>query len=387
VDIRGGDLSLLPWETTLEEEKAQKEAEQKAKDDPSAFRQAANTSASVVKGLLTTPARMLTGSAGASEPTGDRFFSDEPIDTGFMRSNNGRFRIALDKVTSLEGSAEDLSLDITLQDAHMDIIAKAADLNGGPASFELTVDASGEVPSGTLRTNFRNVFRSAERNSYPRSGHFDLDTRGSSEAELAANLNGVAYLEFGRGPMDYGGLSLLTADVGAAMFRALIPGAATRQPEMFCAVTIVGLENGVGITPFGYAARTRTANLIGRIEADFNTERLKIQFDSRNRGGSGLAVGNVFSNTVRIEGTLTDPSIVPNATGLLWRGWAAFMTAGLSLVGESMVKRVLAADDPCGDLKTEMRKTVCGTDRRLAESPMVCPAADNGVSDSKPAKS
>ena len=164
------------------------------------------------------------------------------------------------------------------------------------------------------------------------------------------------------------------------MFRTLIPGAATRKPELRCAVTVGDFVDGIGNTPYGYAARTRTANLIGRLAVDFRKETLQLQFDSRSRGGTGLALGNVFSNTVRIEGPMTAPNLVPNTTGLLWRGWAAFMTAGLSVVGESVVKRVLAANDPRGDLREEIRKNICGTEQRLAASAMECPLNESPVS-------
>ena len=43
---------------------------------------------------------------------------------------------------------------------------------------------------------------------------------------------------------------------------------------------------------------------------------------------------------------LTDPQIVPRATSLAWRGWAAFMTVGLSVVAESVLKRAMASENP-----------------------------------------
>jgi hypothetical protein len=70
---------------------------------------------------------------------------------------------------------------------------------------------------------------------------------------------------------------------------------------------------------------------------------------------------------------LTDPDIVPHATGILWRGWAAFMTAGLSVVGESVLKRAMAAENPCKSIKKDIREEVCGSNRALAQSPLVCP--------------
>ena len=47
---------------------------------------------------------------------------------------------------------------------------------------------------------------------------------------------------------------------------------------------------------------------------------LLIKLDSRSREGLGISVSSVFSNSVQIRGPLMDPRIVPNSTGLAWRG-------------------------------------------------------------------
>jgi hypothetical protein len=49
------------------------------------------------------------------------------------------------------------------------------------------------------------------------------------------------------------------------------------------------------------------------------------------------------------------------------------MTAGLSVVGESVFKRALAAENPCKSIKQDIRKAACGSDHPLAKSPLVCP--------------
>ena len=84
-------------------------------------------------------------------------------------------------------------------------------------------------------------------------------------------------------------------------------------------------------------------------------------------------MGNVFSNTVEVEGPITDPKIIPDATGLLWRSWAAVMTGGLSIVGESVLKRALASENPCQTVQKHIRKDLCGSGQPAASSPMVCP--------------
>jgi len=100
---------------------------------------------------------------------------------------------------------------------------------------------------------------------------------------------------------------------------------------------------------------------------------MQLKFDSRSREGVGISLGSVFSNTVQVKGPLTDPHIVPNTTAIIWRGWAAVMTAGLSVVGESVYKRALASADPCKSIKKEIKKELCATTQPAASSPLVCP--------------
>jgi hypothetical protein len=113
--------------------------------------------------------------------------------------------------------------------------------------------------------------------------------------------------------------------------------------------------------------------MIGRVEVDLKKELIQLQFDSRSREGVGISVSSVFSNTVRLKGPLTDPEIVPNTTGILWRGWAAFMTAGLSVVGESVIKRALSSENPCAAVKKQIHQDMCGADQPLSKSALACP--------------
>jgi hypothetical protein len=138
-------------------------------------------------------------------------------------------------------------------------------------------------------------------------------------------------------------------------------------------VTVALFKDGNGVTPYGFALRTNQANVLGRIHIDLGKETMAMSVDSRGRQGAGISVGSIFSNTIEIKGPLTDPHIVPNATGLLWRGWAAFMTAGLSVVGESMIKRVLASEDPCPPIKRLITEDLCPRNPIAASSEMVCP--------------
>jgi hypothetical protein len=209
----------------------------------------------------------------------------------------------------------------------------------------------------------------------PRSGYVAISSQGENQAELAANVSGAVYLEIGAGPLDYSKLMLLTADVATSAFHTLIPGVDKQQQQLECAVTLGIFKDGIGVTPYGYAARTGQANLVGHIELNLQKEILHMNFSSSSRHGMGISVGNVFSNTVEIEGPLTDPKIIPNTTGLLWRSWAAVLTGGLSVVGESVLKRALASENPCDSVQKHMRKKFCGTPEATGAPALVCPAA------------
>jgi hypothetical protein len=168
---------------------------------------------------------------------------------------------------------------------------------------------------------------------------------------------------------------MLSAGLASTVFSTLIPGIEKHEPKMECGVTLAIFKDGEGITPYGYAARTNSANLRGRIEVDLKKERIKMAFESRSREGLGISLGNVFSNTVRIKGPLTDPEVVPDAGSILWRGAAAYMTLGLSVLGENALKRALASSNPCDEIQKHITKDICDTQQPAASSPLVCPPA------------
>jgi hypothetical protein len=370
IEVAGGSLSLLPWEAQAREQAATKPA---AKKEPSLLGGAAQTSARLVGRALSAPSKLLVG-PGEAAP-GDKYFSSDPLPFNTLHKLHANFKGRMDALTGTEHVIRDLSLDGSVKDGQLSLEASAGELNRGSARLQLAVNSTAVPPTVSMTTNFDKIAGVADKPAPPKSGFASLTSSGGSMAEIAANLNGQAYLEFGEGPFNYGNLTLLNADLAARAFKSLIPGLEQTQPRLGCAVSMATIKDGQAITPHGYAARTNQANLIGRIAIDLQKEMVKLHFDSRSREGIGLSVGNVFSNTIQIKGPLTDPQIVPQTTGLLWRGWAAFMTAGLSVVAESVLKRALASENPCKAIREHIQKDVCSTTQPLASSPLVCDQA------------
>lgn len=363
--IQGRVLDLRPWEEPY------LSAQQSAESETSGLSEATEKTGQFVTDFLSYPVRLVKG--GNSTPPGERIFSAEPWDLTSFRAMNLHIDGQLDKFYSAVAEGEALTFDVQLDAGVLTADAEAQAVNGGSASATARFDSTTEPPAGDLEILFRGIYPAPDRSTYPRDGHFILNSRGGSEAEMAANLDGMGYLELGRGPVDYGRLAFLTSDAATSVVRTLIPSAATRKPELQCGVTLADFSQGKGVTPYGWAARTRTANLLGEIEVDLEKERIELRFRSRSREGAGISIGNAFSNSVGVSGPLSAPRIVPNAPGLIVRGWAAFMTAGLSVLGESVFNRVLASGNPCNDIRKEIREDLCKSEAPLAKSPLACP--------------
>ncbi|RKZ05914.1 hypothetical protein DRQ32_11815, partial [bacterium] len=367
VQISGGSLSLLPWEESL----AKPQVKDPAKEGASAtVTAAAKTSADFVGKVLLSPVRLFSGPEEA-EP-GEKYLSDQPLPFDALKKSNVRINGQLASITSSVAVLKNITVSGTLNNGLLSIQASAG-VNKGKGEIDLTLNANDPPSIAKVTGSFEGVYGEPGEDTFPRSGFFSLTSQGQSPAELAANLNGTTYLELGHGPFDYRKLTFINASVSGSVFRALIPGIEQHEPELECAVCLATFKDGIGITPYGFAARTNSANLLGKMAVDLKTELMQLKFESRSREGMGISVGSVFSNTVKIKGPITDPQIVPSTTAILWRGWAAFMTAGLSVVGESVYKRALASADPCKSIREDIREDICATDQPAASSPLVCP--------------
>lgn len=368
LEISEGTVSLLPWEDAYAK-RLNKDPGKKTADI--SITGTARASADFLGRMLMAPIQLVSGDRKTLP--GEKLFSAVPISFDWLSSYNGSIKGKLDSVTSREGVARDLEFSASLQAGRLSAEASAGYLNEGSARLQLAVDTTTQPASATLDGSFEGVRGIKNKDSYPRSGYVSVSSRGQSQAELAGNLDGLVYLELGKGTLDYRNLMLLTDNAASSVLNTLIPGSDKKQPELQCGVSMAIFKDGTGITPYGYAARTREANLVGRIEVDLKTELLQLDFSSSSRKGMGLSVGSVFANTVQLKGPLTDPQIMPNTIGILWRGWAAVMTGGLSVVGESVLKRALASEDPCLSISKEIRKVQCAAGQPAAASPLVCP--------------
>ena len=374
IKLHSSALSLLPWENAeiAANAKAKKTQSTKSTTDLSSV---ASTSASFVGDILLSPLRFLAGEDKSDVTSSEKLFSPNPLPIDAIKHFNVEIAVELDSLESTVISAKALNVNGHLIDGELSLKASLGQLSGGSAEASVNFNAKALPPELKLTSTYKNMLGLADGNTFPRSGFISIESHGQSEAELAASTSGLLYMELGKGPLDYSSSALFTADLVSSIFTTLIPGIEREKSQLECGVAVALLKDGKGVTPYGFALRTNDANLLGHIQVDLGQETIHMNLDSRGRQGIGISVGSVFSNTVDIKGPLTDPAIVPNAASILVRGWAAVMTAGLSVLGESMVKRVLASENPCPEINKQISKDLCLKNPLAASSEMVCPKA------------
>lgn|GEM_PF-747296 len=380
INIQSGSVSLVPWEDAYlkdqdendkKDKKDKNDKNDKTTSDATSIDSLAKTSADLISGVLLTPFRMLEDDTD-SEP-GSKLFSSDPLPLDTLHNFNMKMSVTMDSLVSNVATVNKINLVGSLEGGQLTVKASSEELSGGSAEIDLELGANTTPATLKINSTFENVRGLDDRDTYPRSGFVSVTSNGQSEAEFAANVDGLVYLQLGKGYFDYANSTLLTANISASMFKALIPGLDRKKPQLQCGIALALFKDGQGVTPYGFAARTNQANLLGRIQIDLGKETLEMNLDSRGRQGVGISVSSIFSNTIQIRGPLTDPGIVPDTVGLAWRGWAAVMTGGLSVLGESLIKRVLASENPCTSIQDMINKDLCPVNPLAASSRLVCP--------------
>ena len=365
-DLNAGYLDLTPFDPP--------QADTAGKvSDAGLIRSVSNTTARALNFLSGSIRSSIGARARPTDSTSSRYFSAQPWSLEVMDTVDADIKIAADQVKSRRGEARNVTFFGRVGGRQLNVLLQSPQANGGALDFSLAYDATQQPALAKLSLSLANVRLNPLRGVAPMSAFVDLVALGNSERTLASSLNGHVYIEAGSGSAsfaDFGG-GLLTGDLVQGVFGRLLP-AAEKAPNLNCAVGYGHLVDGSFAAPATIVMQTPVANVLIQAQADLRQETISAQLDSRSRKGTGLSVGNVFSNTVRLEGSLAKPEIVSNTKGLLWRYGAAVATGGISLIGESVYKRLMIDDEACKTMKATLREKVCMPGSALTKSQLVC---------------
>ncbi|WP_448872496.1 AsmA family protein [Desulfobulbus propionicus] len=297
------------------------------------------------------------GASKAPPRKGDgRLFSDQPLPLAGLRSVDADLKVQVGRLKLDARQLRDLQVAIQLKDGRLAVAPFRFGLAGGVFEGKVHLDSAPKTPILTTQLNGRQFEVGKLQEKSPITGgksdlKVDVKGSGNSVRALMASLTGETVLSVGEGRLQNKAINWAAGDLLFQVLGAINPFVKSEDStQMTCAVVRFVLRNGVATTDNGIAMRTDKVDVIGSGTVNLRTEQLDLGIKPKTRGGIGVSLSSPLAGLVRVKGTLAKPSMGIDAAGTLKTAasiGAGVATGGLSTVGELLVEKVTADDDPC----------------------------------------
>lgn len=302
-------------------------------------------------------------SADKSPPAKDgRVFSDTPFPLAGMKAVDLDGHLQLDAlVLPNRLRLEAVSVKIALRNGRLEVAPLALRAGGGNLSARLEADASGgRTAAVSLRASGKDIdlgkIMAQMGNGDSLQGgktelHVDIKGNGASPRSVMARLSGQALVTVGPARVSR------TLDLGGGILDLVNPGRKEDpHTELVCAVLRFPAQDGVITIDRSMAYQTSKINVASSGTIDLRTEALDLAVRPSARQGIDLGMGQL-AGLVRVGGTLGSPAIGVDAAGsarMAATVGAAIFTAGLSLLGQTLLNEAGKDPNPC---QTALGKT------------------------------
>ncbi len=298
------------------------------------------------------PTAEVMGSSDAAEPettkqketTGKKFFSSEPLSTGFLQDYDVDLRLDAANITMPQGIALDAAVVINLDQGLLRVDPfSIKQSQGGTGSGALMLDARFPTAKLEARLDFKDIVP-------PRFGglldlNLDFAGKGESIADLMGNLNGhfIASLE------DMELEKSFMSNFGAGLLSQLNP--LNSDTTVFeCAVVRFDITDGIADFNKKIAAQTHEVTWLGGGEINLKTEELDLGVSPKARGTLSSLTNIDLASLVHVGGTLAEPRIGLDVADVAkkYGEYTAFIaTGGLSFLAQKAFETTQANMDQC----------------------------------------
>ena len=321
-----------------------------------------NSSALDLQAISATLSQGSKEGVAAKPQSSNRVFSSEPLPfntlpvwQGQVQADVGAFTllngIKLDSFSgAMTATADDAlilkSLSFKLGSGH--VIADGR-LNGVHASRPGL-----EVRGSATGFNFGHVMTQLGKGNLvsggPTQAAFNLSSRGASVSALAASANGAAQISVGPATVS-NSLMNLGGDFLVSVANAVNPlRSSTTTNQLQCLVAYLPIRNGLVQINQSVGMQTERLDLILDGQVNLGPESLLINIYPKER--SGLTTGVNPAGLVQIKGTLANPSMGINKTGVVKQAAGvglAIVTGGISLLAQNAAG-VVTRSNPCDNV-------------------------------------
>jgi hypothetical protein len=302
-----------------------------------------------------------------------RVFSDEPLPFTALPSVDADLTVQVGTLVLDNEQLTNVAVTLQLNNGQLTLKPFRFGLAGGVIEGEASLDTSKKTPAASLRMQGRQVELGKLDSKGPIIGGksdlvIDLKGSGESVRALMASATGETSISVSEGQLRGKAVRLAGGDVLFQVLGAINPFIKSEDnTQMTCAAVRFIIRDGVATADKGIAMRTRQVDVVGSGTVDLRSERLDLVIKPRARGGVGVSFTTPLAGLVKVGGTIAKPSVGIDTVGTLRTAasvGAGFATGGLSTVGELLLERVTADEDPC---RTALGQPQQGQTRQKAE--------------------
>jgi uncharacterized protein involved in outer membrane biogenesis len=298
----------------------------------------------------------------AAESDGDGpswVFTEDPLPFDTLRTASVDLRYEIARLIPMANPLLDLNGSLVLDQGKLDLDSRFEGPAGGRFHADITLDAT-KTPA-TLDTDFQIVdlvlkIGDTDAEIAPRVElDIDVDSMGDSMRALASSAWGDVLLYIGPGKFEKVKGGMLSNDFISEFLGALNPFRAEETHTVVeCFIFKLGIEDGLSDIE-AMLFQSDKLMVIGKGDIDLDTEKLNMEFNTKPREGVGLSMAGFVTPFVQLKGTLAEPGIGLDKSGVLLSGGAALATGGMSFLYKAVADRATAGGDRCAEVLAEVR--------------------------------
>lgn len=294
-------------------------------------------------------------------PPRARLFSNQPLPLDWLDTTSGQLdlRVAqletpllpLTRVHSTSRvAAQTLVTSIMGESEHGDLRATIT-VDKTPEHYLATVDLSGHE---------LDIVTANKQDEQPEHGHFSIDIQlqgaGNSIAEMAATANGTMLSRIRDIRIHARRLRRVSQDLFLGLLDTInLVKKKRAYTDVECSTLKLDIQHGMAVADPALVIKTKKFTLLGGGTIDLASEKIDFTVTSRARTGFGINA-NTLVKFADLGGTIKEPNIQPNASGLFQTGfalWAAIFSGGSSLLAQGLYDKNKANSDVCNLLASD----------------------------------
>jgi uncharacterized protein involved in outer membrane biogenesis len=281
---------------------------------------------------------------------------DKKVDLERLRATDIKIALTGKEVIAQKLPMEDFKATFLLDNGLLTVDPLAFGAAGGRIAGSVVLNGREKVSavSGDLQLSklqlakfFRNSDLAKETGG-TFGGHVELQGQGRSIAEIVGDSNGKVVVTMSDGKMSSHLLKLVGGDIAESLGFRLTKD---KSVKIRCAIADLDLQSG-DLKARTLLLDTTDTNVIGEGHIDLSSEKLDFKLNAHPKDPSLLAA----RTPVLITGTLSNPKLGIDPSGVIARGAAAAMLGALLAPLAALLPTLdlgLGKDSPCHELIRE----------------------------------